>query len=79
MGSEMCIRDRLHTATQFALLTALAAVGRTYLSAGAGIVAEWAGWPMFFVISSLVAIPSLLLLAWLQQRGHFDELGPVRV
>lgn len=76
--SALC-QSPLHTATQYALLTALAAVGRTYLSAPAGIVAEWSGWPMFFVISSLVAIPSLLLLAWLQQRGHFTGLGPTRV
>jgi PAT family beta-lactamase induction signal transducer AmpG len=34
---------------------------------------------MFFVVSTLLAIPSLLLLAWLQQRGHFKELGPTRV
>jgi PAT family beta-lactamase induction signal transducer AmpG len=76
--SALC-QSPLHTATQYALLTALAAVGRTYLSAPAGIVAEATGWPMFFVISSLVAIPSLLLLAWLQQRGHFAQLGPTRV
>jgi PAT family beta-lactamase induction signal transducer AmpG len=75
--SALC-QSPLHTATQFALLTALAAVGRTYLSAGAGIVAEATGWPLFFAISSLVAIPSLFLLAWLQRRGHFAELGPVR-
>jgi PAT family beta-lactamase induction signal transducer AmpG len=61
------------------LLTALAAVGRTYLSAGAGYVAEATGWPAFFAISVAVAVPSLLLLAWLQRRGHFSELGPVRV
>lgn len=65
---------RLHTATQFALLTALAAVGRTTLSSGGGYVAEATGWFMFFVISSLVAIPSLILLAWLQAKGHFKEL-----
>lgn len=65
---------RLHTATQFALLTALAAVGRTTLSSGGGYVAEATGWFMFFVISSLVAIPSLILLAWLQARGHFKAL-----
>ena len=34
-----------YTATQYALLTALAAVGRTYLSAGAGYVAQATGWP----------------------------------
>ena len=41
--SALC-QSPLHTATQYALLTALAAVGRTYLSAGAGFVAEATGW-----------------------------------
>jgi PAT family beta-lactamase induction signal transducer AmpG len=72
--SALC-RNPLHTATQYALLTALAAVGRTYLSSGAGYVAKATGWPLFFVICVLVAIPSLILLAWLQRRGHFDTLG----
>ncbi len=76
--SALC-QNPLHTATQYALLTALAAVGRTYLSAGSGYVAEATGWPLFFVVSVVVAVPSLILLAWLQRRGHFDELGPVRV
>jgi PAT family beta-lactamase induction signal transducer AmpG len=76
--SALC-QNPLHTATQYALLTALAAVGRTYLSSGAGYVAETTGWPMFFVISVVVAIPSLILLAWLQQRGHFEAVGTVRV
>src|SRR6266511_1001577 len=77
--SALC-QSPLHTATQYALLTALAAVGRTYLSAGAGYVAEASGWPMFFVISALTAIPSLVLLVWLQQRGHFAGLAkPTRI
>ena len=76
--SALC-QNPLHTATQYALLTALAAVGRTYLSSGAGYVAEATGWPLFFVISVVVAAPSLILLAWLQQRGHFEAVGPVRV
>ena len=77
--SALC-QSPLHTATQYALLTALAAVGRTYLSAGAGFVAERTGWPIFFVVSTLTALPSLLLLVWLQQRGHFLGLGkPTRI
>jgi PAT family beta-lactamase induction signal transducer AmpG len=76
--SALC-RNPLHTATQYALLTALAAVGRTYLSAGAGFVAKATGWPAFFAICVLVAVPSLVLLAWLQRRGHFEALGPVKV
>ncbi|MHB0771287.1 AmpG family muropeptide MFS transporter [Bradyrhizobium sp. 5.13L] len=76
--SALC-QNPLHTATQYALLTALAAVGRTYLSSGAGYLAKATGWPMFFAISVLVAIPSLMLLAHLQRRGHFEALGPARV
>jgi PAT family beta-lactamase induction signal transducer AmpG len=77
--SALC-NNPLHTATQYALLTALAAVGRTYLSAGAGFVAERTGWPMFFVISALTALPSLMLLVWLQRRGNFKNLvKPTRI
>jgi PAT family beta-lactamase induction signal transducer AmpG len=72
--SALCMNP-LHTATQYALLTALAAVGRTYLSSGAGYLAELSGWPWFFVDCALAAIPSLILLAWLQRRGHFAKLA----
>jgi PAT family beta-lactamase induction signal transducer AmpG len=71
--SALC-RNPLHTATQYALLTALAAVGRTYLSSSAGYVAEATGWVWFFAICALSAIPGLLLLAWLQSQGHFKAL-----
>ena len=76
--SVLC-QNPLHTATQYALLTALAAVGRTYLSSGAGYVAKATGWPLFFAICVVVAVPSLMLLAYLQRRGHFEALGPVKV
>jgi PAT family beta-lactamase induction signal transducer AmpG len=66
----------LHTATQYALLTALAAVGRTYLSSAAGFIAESSGWVWFFVICALAGLPSLILLAWLQRRGHFKQFEP---
>jgi MFS transporter, PAT family, beta-lactamase induction signal transducer AmpG len=75
--SALC-QSPLHTATQFALLTALAAIGRTYLSSGAGFVAEFTGWAWFFAISALAALPGLALLWWLQGRGHFRKLGPVK-
>jgi PAT family beta-lactamase induction signal transducer AmpG len=71
--SALC-KNPLHTATQYALLTALAAVGRTYLSSSAGFVAEATGWVWFFAICALSAIPGLLLLAWLQSQGHFAGL-----
>jgi PAT family beta-lactamase induction signal transducer AmpG len=76
--SSLC-KNPLHVATQYALLTAFASLGRTVFSAGAGYVAKATGWPLFFAICVLVAIPSLILLAWLQRRGHFEGLGTVRV
>jgi MFS transporter, PAT family, beta-lactamase induction signal transducer AmpG len=76
--SALC-QNPLHTATQYALLTALAAVGRTYLSSGAGYIAKATGWPLFFAICVLVAVPSLILLAYLQRRKHFEALGPIKV
>ncbi|MBX3512128.1 MAG: MFS transporter [Xanthobacteraceae bacterium] len=65
---------RAHTATQFALLSAIAAVGRTVLAAGGGYVADATGWFWFFIVTALSAIPSILLLWWLQRRGHFAAL-----
>ena len=73
--SALC-RNPLHTATQYALLTALAAFGRTYLSSGAGFVAAATGWAWFFAICALAGLPALALLAWLQRRRHFDALAP---
>jgi PAT family beta-lactamase induction signal transducer AmpG len=75
--SALC-RNPLHTATQYALLTALAAVGRTYLSAGAGYVAAATGWAWFFAVCALVGMPGLLLLAFLQRRGHFAQFEKAR-
>jgi PAT family beta-lactamase induction signal transducer AmpG len=72
--SALC-RNPLHTATQYALLTALAAVGRTYLSSGAGFIAAATGWAWFFVICAFAGVPALGLLAWLQRRRHFDGLA----
>ena len=75
--SALC-GNRAHTATQYALLTALAAVGRTTLASGGGFIAEDWGWVTFFVITALSAIPSLILLWWLQVRGHFKSLEPAK-
>ena len=75
--SALC-RNPAHTATQYALLTALAAIGRTYLSSGAGYVADATGWAWFFAICMVVAVPSFVLLAWLQRQDHFETLGPIR-
>jgi PAT family beta-lactamase induction signal transducer AmpG len=71
--SALC-KNPLHTATQFALFTALSAIGRTFLPATAGEIAAATGWAWFFTICAAAAVPGLLLLAWLQARGHFEAL-----
>ncbi|HEY9668211.1 MAG TPA: AmpG family muropeptide MFS transporter [Coleofasciculaceae cyanobacterium] len=50
------------SATQYALLSSLMAVSRDILVAPAGTLAKATGWPLFFLISIVAAIPGLLLL-----------------
>lgn len=71
--SALC-GNPLHTATQYALLTALTALGRTLFAAGSGYLADATGWFGYFLVCAASAIPSFLLLIWLQRRGHFAEL-----
>jgi PAT family beta-lactamase induction signal transducer AmpG len=72
--SALC-KSPLHTATQYALLTALAALGRTVFALGAGYVVLATGWAWYFVICAATAIPSFVLLAYLHRRGHFTTLA----
>ncbi|HEY4134495.1 MAG TPA: MFS transporter [Alphaproteobacteria bacterium] len=58
------------TATQYALFSSLAVVGRTMLASGGGWLAERVDWVSFFAISAAAALPGLLLLAWMIQRGQ---------
>ncbi|MDB5705413.1 MAG: transporter [Sphingomonas bacterium] len=62
-----------YTATQFALLSSFAAVGRTWLSAPAGYAADRLGWPGFWLMTMVVALPGLVLLWLLWQRGFVVE------
>jgi PAT family beta-lactamase induction signal transducer AmpG len=71
--SALC-GNPLHTATQYALLTALASAGRTLFASGTGFLVDAVGWPAFFVATAVAALPALALLAWLQRRGHFAAL-----
>ncbi|MBE9056034.1 MFS transporter [Sphaerospermopsis sp. LEGE 08334] len=50
------------TTTQFALFSSLMALSRDVLSAPAGDWAKATGWPSFFLLSMVAALPGLLLL-----------------
>ena len=56
-----------YTATQYALLSSLAAFGRTWLSASSGWFVSQMGWVHFFILSTAVAVPGLLLLIWMSK------------
>jgi MFS transporter, PAT family, beta-lactamase induction signal transducer AmpG len=64
--SSLC--NVAYTATQYALLTSLMAMGRTVLSSGAGWLAEQVSWPSFFVLTTIAAMPGLVLLLLLMRR-----------
>src|SRR5262249_27323572 len=57
-----------YTATQYALLSSLMSFGRTTLSSGSGWLADHVDWVSFFLASTLLALPGLLLLLWMMRR-----------
>ncbi len=58
----MGLCNQRFSATQYALLSSLASLGRIFIAPTSGYVAESTGWPGFFLISALAGIPGLLLL-----------------
>jgi len=56
------------SASQYALLTSLTAAGRTVLASGSGFVADRTDWVTFFVLTTALATPGLLLLEYLRRR-----------
>ena len=54
-----------YTATQFALLSAVASLGRTFLAAPAGWLADMVEWVPFFLITTVAALPGLAFLLWI--------------
>jgi PAT family beta-lactamase induction signal transducer AmpG len=62
----MAMCNHRYTATQYALLSSLAALGRIFISPTAGFVVESIGWANFFFVTFLTAAPGLALLWWLR-------------
>ena len=69
----MALCDKRFTASQFALLSALAAVGRVYVGPASGYLVEAIGWTTFFGFTFLVALPGLLLL--FAMRRTIENMG----
>jgi len=58
-----------YTATQYALLSSLAAVGRTMFASSAGVLSENMGWVDFYLFTTVVTVPALALLLWLMAKA----------
>ena len=73
MAFVMAICNKRYSATQFALLSSLSALGRVFISPTSGFVINWLGWAPFFFITTVTALPGLLMLWWL--RNEIDHLA----
>jgi MFS transporter, PAT family, beta-lactamase induction signal transducer AmpG len=62
----MSLCNQRFTATQFALLSAFASIGRVWVGPLAGVLAESIGWPTFFIVSIVAGAPALALLWWMR-------------
>jgi len=79
--SALC--DARFSATQFALLSALSAVGRVYVGPATGFLVDALGWPAFYLFTVAAAVPGVVLIYWLRapiaardvspQQGQFSQ------
>lgn len=76
MALVMSLCNPQFTATQFALISALAAVGRVYVGPLAGWLVDTIGWAQFYVWTVVFAVPGMLLLWWLRDTiTLYDKEG----
>ena len=62
--------DRTYTATQYALLASIGTAGRTTLAASSGAMVDWLNgdWGIFFIITAIMVIPSLICLWFIRNK-----------
>jgi len=62
--------DRTYTATQYALLASIGTAGRTTLAASSGAMVDWLNgdWGIFFIITAIMVIPSLVCLWFIKNK-----------
>ncbi len=67
--------DRSYTATQYALLASIGTAGRTTLASSSGALVDWLNgdWGIFFIITALMVIPSLVVLYKIKNKIQINE------
>ena len=64
--SVLC--NRSYTGTQYALLSSIMGLTRTVLSSPSGFIVNMIGWSKFFIFSTFLGIPGILILVWMKKR-----------
>jgi PAT family beta-lactamase induction signal transducer AmpG len=67
--------DRTYTATQYALLASIGTAGRTTLASSSGALVDWLNgdWGLFFILTALMVIPSLMCLWFIKDKLKLHE------
>jgi PAT family beta-lactamase induction signal transducer AmpG len=67
--------DRTYTATQYALLASIGTAGRTTLAASSGALVDWLNgdWGVFFIITAIMVIPSLIFLYMIRHKLNLND------
>ena len=67
--------DRAYTATQYALLASIGTAGRTTLASSSGALVDWLNgdWGIFFILTALMVIPSLIILWIMKNKLQLSE------
>ena len=67
--------DRTYTATQYALLASIGTAGRTTLASSSGALVDWlqGDWGIFFIITAIMVIPSLIILYYIKDKLKISE------
>ena len=68
--SALCNKN--YTGTQYALLSSIMGLARTVLSSPSGYLVESFGWTNFFILSTFLGIPAILVLFWMKKNFHLE-------
>ena len=75
VGFISALVDRKYTATQYALLASIGTAGRTLFASSSGMMVDWlnGNWIIFFIITAVMVIPSLICLLLIRKKLKLNE------
>ena len=75
VGFISALVDRTYTATQYALLASIGTAGRTLFASSSGMMVDWlnGNWIIFFIITALMVVPSLMCLFLIRKKLNLNE------